>query len=75
MCDAALCEYQLVQSLGYFLHQTLHMVDAKSAKLVVQDRRNRTFSMNGELLVHDWGDIQRIRTHLYRLLASCVDTS
>ena len=51
MCDAVLCEYQLVQSLGYFLHHTLHMMDIESAQLVVQDGRNRSFSMNGELLV------------------------
>ena len=51
MCDVVLCEYQLVQSLGYFLHHTLHMMDIESAKLVVQDGRNRSFSMNGELLV------------------------
>ena len=73
--DAALCKYQLVQSLGYFLHQTLHMTDVESINLVVQDGGNWTFSMNGELLVEDWADIQRIRSHLYRLLEICVDTS
>ena len=75
MGDAVLCEYQPFQSLGYFLHQTLHMMNVESINLVVQDGRNYTFSMNGELLVVDWDDIQRIRAHLYRLLEICVDTS
>ena len=51
VCDAVLCEYQLVQPLGYFLHQTLHMMDVESVNLVVQDGRHWTFSMNGELIV------------------------
>ena len=48
MCDAVLCEYQLVQPLGCFVHQTLHMMDVESVNLVVQDGRDWTFSMNGE---------------------------
>jgi hypothetical protein len=74
MGDAVLCEYQLVQSLGYFLHQTLHMMDVESINLVVQDCRNRTFSTHAELLVVDWEDIQRIRAHLYSRLEICMDT-
>ena len=72
--DVVFCEYQLVQSLGYFLHQRMHMIDVESINLVIQDGRNWTFSMNGELLVEDWCDIQRIRAHLYSLLKICVDT-
>ena len=51
MCNAVLCEYQLVQLLGYLLHQIMHMIDVESVNLVVQNGRNWTFSMNGELLV------------------------
>ena len=76
ICDAVLCEDQLVQALGYFLHQTMHMMDVESIHLVVQDGWNWTFSMNhGDLLVVDWADIQRIRAHHYGLRKICVDTS
>ena len=50
-------------------------MDVESINLGVQDGRNWTFSVNKELLVVDWDDIQRIRAHHYRLLEICVDTN